>query len=120
MLFVLNACWELPALGDIVHSRSSEPDGSYSLELAEETAHAALLLLANKLIRVWEVELLTGDARLLTPAAAKEVLFLVNNWIRDELDPDSVSTTRVYFLDFTKRGRRAMERIDTKPIRLKS
>lgn len=118
-LFVLNECWELPSLGTVVRGRSSEPDGSYSFDLAGETAQAALLLLANKLICVWEVELLTGDARLLKPRAANEALLLVKNWKRDELDLNSESTTCVYFLDFTKPGRKAIEQIESKPIRLK-
>jgi hypothetical protein len=119
VFFVLNSCWELPSLGAIAHDRSQEPDGSYTVELALETADAALLLFANKLVRVWEVDLLTGDPTLLDSTNAKQALSMFSNWKRDEADAAMPETRTVNFLDFTTKGRRAFERIGTKPLRLK-
>jgi hypothetical protein len=120
VLFVLNSCWELSSLGGIVHGRSDAPDGGYSQDLAGETANAALLLLANKLVQVWEVDVTTGDSKLLKHAAATEALELVSNWIREEYNPNATSTTTVYFLGFTAKGRKAFENLDSKPIRLRT
>src|SRR4051794_7036234 len=48
-LYVLNKCWELHTFASLVHGRSRESDGSYSADLAKETALAAMLLEANGL-----------------------------------------------------------------------
>jgi hypothetical protein len=119
-LFVLNSCWEMESLGGIVHGRSDAPDGHYSRDLAGETANAALLLLANKMVQVWEVDITTGDSRLLDQTAATEALRLVSNWIREEDNPNATATRTVYFLGFTVKGRKAFEKLDSKPIRLRN
>jgi hypothetical protein len=113
-IYLLNECWELRTFGSLVHGRSTAPDGSYSVELAQETAYAAMLLEANGLVRIWETDLVTGDSKLLNSSQGREAMSWSGNWRREDGDPP---TRVVYSLDFTKRGRRLM--ISRKTIRLK-
>jgi len=114
-LYALNSCWELHCFGSIVAGRSKQSDGSSLAELALHTADAAMLLFHSKLVRVWEMDLLTGDSKLLAPKKAEFELSILSNWRRDETDPAIPSTTVVFFLDFTPKGRRAMEQFRSKP-----
>lgn len=113
-VYLLNECWELHTFGSLVHGRSTAPDGSYSVELAQETAYAAMLLEANGLVRVWETDLVTGDSKLLSSVEGKEAMSWSGNWRREDGDPP---TRIIYSLDFTKRGRRLTR--GGKTIRLK-
>jgi hypothetical protein len=103
-----------------VAGRSKNSDGSTSTEVALHTADAAMVLFQNKLVRVWEMNLLTGDSKPMPPKNAEFELSMLTNWRREESDPAMPSTTVVFFLDFTSKGRRAMERYKSKPIRLKT
>jgi hypothetical protein len=109
-LFLLNEIQELHALPLLVNKWSMSV-GSPQNDVARDVAVESQLLLANKLVRVWQVEVEKNESVLLGRADAIRALEQSWNWYRHEAAATVESTTVVYFLDLTNAGRRAIVKL---------